>query len=162
MTRINSAVLEQLLTDEHLRAEHRECKRLPKSFLKRKSSKIGLKFLPDKFTFGKGHVLFFVDKGGFTLKRYRRLYKECLIRGFNVTDFSSSWKVYGKRLKDYTPTLEEYELQIERISTRIRESSLEYFHYYGERVTKEYAIDLLRGNHLIREDFLSQGSLPNN
>lgn len=67
MTRINSAIPVENLTDEHLMAEHREISRLPGCLLRAiKSGSINK--VPKEFTLGKGHVTFFVDKSSFTKK----------------------------------------------------------------------------------------------
>lgn len=147
MTRINSAILVQKLTDEHLLAEHREIKRLPKCYIKALSSG-SINRIPKKFCLGTGHVTFFLDKNLFTLKRYKDLYKECKRRGFSVEDYSKNWdeiKPYStnKHFKDYTPTIEESELLTKRISQRIQESNKDCFHYRRKSITKEEAILLL-------------------
>lgn len=87
MTRINSSIPVRNLTDEQLIAEHHEIARMPHWLaLAQKSGSIGR--LPEEFTLGKGHVLFFADKQGFILDRYKKVRQECLNRGFNVRDFS--------------------------------------------------------------------------
>lgn len=140
MTRINSAIPPKHLTDEHLLAEHREIKRLGTIFPKTNKSNI-----PSKFTLGKGHVIFFIDKPDFTLNRYRQIHNECLARGFNVTDFSSNWDSYvGFKGAEHSPTLEEYNLLIERISLRLRGSSKLYWHYWGKSISKEEAVNILK------------------
>lgn len=143
MTRINSAINVKRLTDEHLLAEHREIKRITDNFIKRKNSKQGLNNLPTKFTLGTGHVLFFIDKGGFTLNRYKQLYDECVDRGFNVTDYSNNWSIYGSNLKDYVPTDEEHSLLVERISERIMNNTKPNWHYRGRVVSKDEGVVLL-------------------
>lgn len=95
MTRINSSIKVRLLTDEHLLAEHREIKRLPYSYKKRLESGKGFKDIPDKFTLGTGHVMFFVKYGYYTLNRYNEIREECIARGFNVEDYSSNWDMYS-------------------------------------------------------------------
>ena len=147
MTRINSAISVQKLTDEHLLAEHREIKRLPKCYIKALSSG-SINRIPKKFCLGTGHVTFFLDKNLFTFKRYNDLHEECKRRGFSVEDYSKNWdeiKSYAtsNHFKDYIPTIEESELLIERISKRIRESNKDCFHYSGKPITKEEAILLL-------------------
>lgn len=133
-----------MLTDEHLLAEHRECKRMPASYEKRKNSRKGLQNLPEAFTLGTGHVLFFVDKGMFTFKRYMELHHECLRREFNVADYSSNWEIYAGDLKDYLPTKVEQLLLVRRISQRIKESPKKHWHYYGKKLSKTAAIKLLK------------------
>jgi len=142
MTRINSAINVKNLTDEHLLAEHREIKRICSNYTNRKS----LNNLPNKFTLGTGHVLYFVDKPSFTLSRYLSIYNECLERGFNVDNYSSNWDVYDKKLFNNThiPNNIEKNLLIDRISERLNNSSKKYWHYNKKQITKEEALILLK------------------
>lgn len=144
MTRINSAIPVEFLTDEHLLAEHREIERLPWNLsLAIRSGSINK--IPPKFTLGKGHILFFVNKNKFTLKRYKMIHNECIKRGFKVKDYSSSWDTDACRKynNDHTPTTEEKYILFERITERINNSPKPYWHYNHERITKERAIELL-------------------
>jgi len=149
MTRINSAIKVRLLTDEHLLAEHREIKRIPSVYLKRKNSKLGLNNLPQKFTLGTGHVLFFIDKDAFTIGRYLDIRNECINRGFNVDNYSDNWEVYklsnnNSILNDHISDDKEYDLLVERISNRLSDTKKPYWHYYGKRISKEESIILLK------------------
>ena len=143
MTRINCAIPVEDLTDEHLLAEHREIKRLPGCLSK--SIKSGsINKVPKKFCLGKGHVIFFVDKGKFTLNRYKELYKECLKRGFNPTDFSSNWDICDdKYMNDYIPSVDDECILKDRIIYRILNSPKKNFRYYGRKITKDEAICIL-------------------
>ena len=145
MTRINSAISVRMLSDEHLLAEHREIKRLPACV--EKSQKSGsIKNIPDKFVLGQGHVLFFLNKQKFIYNRYKEIYNELLWRGFNIEDYSMNWdELKDTELwNDYAPTSEERNLLVERISTRIRESNKEWFHYCKKKISKENAMLLIR------------------
>lgn len=143
MTRINSAIPVRCLTDEHLLAEHREIKRMP-YYLRKAIDSGSIKNIPEKFTLGVGHVLFFLDKGKFTLKRYCDIWRECKKRGFDVQDYSGEWIYYIlDRMNDYEPTDEECKLLIERISKRINESKKQFWHYCGKTITKNQAVTLL-------------------
>lgn len=131
MTRINVGINPRNLSDKHLLAEHREIKRIPNHL-----RKYGLKCLsnaPKQFTLGKGHVLFFIDKGRYTYRRYQRIYEECIKRGFNVTDYSNAWNIYHEqnilKLQDenkiflwgnYKPTPEDKQLIKDRIASKIK------------------------------------------
>lgn len=152
MTRINSAIPVRHLTDEHLLAEHREIKRLSAAFTRAVSSPNGLKNIPTKFCLGTGHVRFFLNKQAFIFARYMDIYNECKRRGFNVECYKENWRGKVGELMDkmgcwkqYNPTLHEYGLLTERISTRIKNSQKRYFHYYGNQITKDKAVDLLLG-----------------
>lgn len=141
MTRINAGIDVRCLTDEHLLAEHREIKRLP--WCLDAAIKSGsINNIPEKFTLGKGHVLFFLDKMHFTLVRYHQIYNELKARGFNIHYYGSNWwnTVNGK---EYKPTDECKQLLIDRITQRIRESKKETWHYYGKPISKDEAIRLL-------------------
>lgn len=145
MTRINCAIPVEYLTDEHLLAEHREISRLPYNVSEAiRSGSIKTK-VPSKFTLNKGHILFFVNKNKFTLNRYKAVREECKRRGFNVTDYESNWDTEGckKYMNDYIPTQEAKEILFERIELRINNSPKKYWHYWGERVSKEKAIEIL-------------------
>ncbi len=84
MTRINIGVNVKCLTDEHLLAEHREIKRLP--YCLDKAIKLGsINKIPDKFTLGKGHALFFLDK--------MKLNEDDLM--FNVTVITGNMWIVG-------------------------------------------------------------------
>lgn len=143
MTRINSAIPVECLTDEHLLAEHREIKRLPHAYHNGKVSG-ALNRVPSQFCLGTGHVTFFLDKGGFTLERYKQIYWECISRGFSIENYEVNWQPIPKLyMKEYTPSRLEKELLIERISERIKASNKEYFYYGRSPITKDTAINLL-------------------
>lgn len=131
MTRINVGIPVKMLCDEHLLAEHREIKRLPNSKLLGKPSKF--------FVLGKGHVTFFKDKGKFTLKRYISIYNECKLRGFNVTDYRSSWNNYDGN--EYMPTPDAINLISNRIIERL--SHMKRIHYYGRAIDAPTAIIMI-------------------
>lgn len=144
MTRINSAIPVQNLTDEHLLAEHREIKRLPWC-LENAIESGSIKNIPEKFTLGKGHVLFFLDKMSFTHKRYCQIHEELKRRGFNIANYHERWQnVPARYNNDYTSTVEERDLLIERISERIMNSPKDSFRYYGRIISKEQAVELLK------------------
>ena len=96
---------------------------------------------------GTGHVMFFADRWLFTLKRYVDIRNECLIRGFSIEDYSSNWEVYCDYVKDYLPTNKERFLLIHRIAERLMQSTKEYLHYCGNRITREQAVKLLSENY---------------
>ena len=145
MTRINSAIPVCCLTDEHLLAEHREIKRLPYCLRRALDSSIHLDSrIPKEFILGRGHVMFFLDKMQFTLKRYQQLHAECLRRNFKVADYSNNWHdIEPKYMNDYKPTSVERSLLVERITQRLSESPKSCWHFAGRPITIEDAIDML-------------------
>lgn len=147
MSRINAGIKPKNLTDEHLLAEHREIKRICNLFRSRIDNGKSFNDIPSKFTLGKGHMLFFLDKGYFTLQRYRVLYNECKRRGFNVTDYSTNWGCYSfhdqQFFNGYIPTKAAKDEVTARIIDNIRKGSLSTYHWYGKKITKREAISLL-------------------
>lgn len=147
MTRINSAIPVEHLTDEHLLAEHREIKRIPALFAKTDKATLH-KRIPKEFCLGTGHVKFFFNKMSFIFDRYLALYYECKKRGFDIQYYGDNWFDSQKTLMPYwhgySPTRKEEKLLIERITERILNSKKLYFHYRGKQITKQQAIHLLQ------------------
>ena len=144
MTRVNCAIPVKYLTDEHLIAEHCELEMLP--YFHQKAIESGsIRDIPEKFTLGKGHILFFVNKMGFVRKRYRMVHKECKRRGFGVQNREDKWKgISEKYMNDYNPTPEARKILLERIIERISNSPKKNFRYMGENISKEEAIEKLK------------------
>jgi hypothetical protein len=146
MTRVNFGISPKNLSDEHLLSEHREIKRICKIFKKRIANG-NIENIPEKFCLGKGHVLFFLNKGKMTLKRYKEIRKECLMRKFNVSDFSNSWDIYKDNKKYFLEGRESYDeeksILRERLILKIKLSKKKYWHYKRERVDKDFIISLL-------------------
>lgn len=120
MTRINAGIPPRLLSDKHLLAEHREIKRIPNHL--KKHGYLGQPNNPNlKFTLGKGHMLFFMDKGEYTHDRYCDIWRECGERGFNVTDYSLAWDIYEgcpSLWNKWEPTAEAIQLIADRLRER--------------------------------------------
>lgn len=143
MTRINSAIPVKYLIDEMLLAEHREIKRLP-SVLSKAVQCNSLSKIPNKFCLGTGHVKFFLNKMLFIFNRYKVVRNECILREFNITDYSSNiLNIDDQYMNDYIPTKDEFNLLKERITERINTSNKQYFRYYRKRISKSEACSLL-------------------
>ena len=93
MTRINATIPPAKLCDQHLVAEYREILRTF-ALARKKAEKYGKyveEFLPEQFTLGTGHVLFFYDKLKFVHDRFNALRQEILDRGFQANmEFNDS------------------------------------------------------------------------
>ncbi|BGI50949.1 MAG: pyrimidine dimer DNA glycosylase/endonuclease V [Arsenophonus endosymbiont of Ceratovacuna japonica] len=99
MTRIN-VIKPNELCDQHLLAEHRELTRIPNYIIKKKGNIILSTLI--YYTLGSGHVIFFRDKLLFLYLRYKLLNKECLKRGFSITNkWPNDVKKYFYLWKDY-------------------------------------------------------------
>lgn len=126
MTRIN-LVPPRELTDQHLFAEFREIKMIPKS-LQRSLDARGidgvLKMIPKEFTLGKGHVSFFYDKGVYLHERYEAIRRELRERDvdFNKSATLDPSDVFFNNhvlLGCYTPTPEALKIIRARIAEKI-------------------------------------------
>lgn len=117
MTRINVGVSPKELMNKHLLAEHREIKRIPNLIQK---GRFRLENVPREFTLGKGHVAFFYNKLEFLKERYQEIHEECLRRGFNVQDYSESWKgIPSALMGKYIPTEKDRQIILQRIEEKL-------------------------------------------
>ena len=139
MTRINLVPVEELM-DQHLFAEYREIKMIPKS-LSRSLAARGiegvLKMIPKDYTLNKGHVSFFYNKGLYLHHRYGQLRHEVLMRGYNIDatvpldpDGVFDMIPADKFLNEYLPTQEALAIIRERIKEKLALRP-GWYRYYG-------------------------------
>lgn len=146
MTRVNFGINPKYLPDKLLLAEHREIKRIPKVYEKALISG-SINKIPDKFTLGKGHVLFFINKPSYTYSRYIDLYNECLYRGFKVENYSNNWYIYKLyKIKDSSikPNKRDLNIIIERIIDRVIKFKEPILRYNGIPYSKWEFINLFK------------------
>lgn len=126
MTRIN-LVEPSELSDQHLFAEFREIKMVPKALarsLKARGLSGVICSVPSEFTLNKGHVTFFYDKGEYLRSRYDKLKEELELRQINYNKLSQfdPDNVYGlhpELNRDYNPTSAALKIIRERIAQKI-------------------------------------------
>lgn len=147
MTRINLVPPAELM-DQHLFAEFREIKMVPKALgrslraaWQREFDKndmndyaeqraqlamnVVLKKIPPHYTLNKGHVSFFYDKGEYLRDRFEQLCEELSVRGYEydrtaVLDNDGIFASLPSTFnKHYTPTPDALALVRERINQRI-------------------------------------------
>lgn len=147
MTRINLVPPEELM-DQHLFAEFREIKMVPKSLRRslraawqrefdkndmsnfdEQRTKLALEVvlnkIPQAYTLNTGHVSFFYDKALYLRKRYALLRAELERRGINfnrdsLLDPDGVFDALDERFrKDYEPTPEALALVRQRIQEKI-------------------------------------------
>ena len=128
--------------DQHLFAEWREIKMIPKSLarsLAARGTPGVLARVPANFTLGEGHVSFFYDKGLYLAKRYGQLTRELERRevNFNKLSWLDPDGVYAKAgsafIGDYEPTPAALEIIRSRIAMRIYERP-NWYRYEGALV----------------------------
>lgn len=127
MTRINVVPVEELVR-EHLIAEYREIVRV--FTLVRKAQQSGInkynfkqkKKVPDKYTLGTGHVLFFYNKLRYVLNRYHALTNEMIKRNYKpnpIGDNDLTDRIDNSWFGDYSVTQEALEINRKRIQERV-------------------------------------------
>lgn len=118
MTRINAGIPPRCLCDQHLVAEYRELPRIHPLAVKRASEGDYTSPVP-RFKLGKGHMLFFVDKGVYLERRWLALIDEMRTRGFATNLIWRPWPTSSTTMlmcKDWCPSMEnarELEARIE-------------------------------------------------
>lgn len=119
MTRINAGVHPSELCRQHLLSEHREIKRIPNAV---RSGRAKLTDIPAEFCLGKGHVRFFYNKLEYLRRRYAEIRQECLLRGYNVEDYSGAWDGIPDATRgDYEPSDADRRMVLDRIQQRLNE-----------------------------------------
>jgi deoxyribonuclease (pyrimidine dimer) len=141
MTRINLVPVQEL-HDQHLFAEFREIKMVPKS-LARSIAARGIEHVlanvPPAYVLGAGHVSFFYDKGDYLTTRYSRLRAELTHRNialesarqwYSFRDLYGDLKWDRRFQQDYTPTPEDLALVRARIADRVAMKP-QWYRYHG-------------------------------
>lgn len=137
MTRINASIRPIELTNSHLLAEIRE---LPRILNTVKSGKAKIENKTDTFKLGSNHTTFFYGRLKYLVDRHKNLVNEAKVRGFNVMDYSESYKGIPPHLfNDWWETKESRELLKERINLRLTESK-QIIRFYDRVVTLEEAL----------------------
>jgi len=132
MTRVN-LVDPSELANQHLFAEWREIKMIPKALARslrtQPIDKIMMK-IPKRFTLNTGHVTFFYDKGEYLRKRYELLTAELQLRGYKFnteSKFDPDGIMTGAPWNgDYIPDDEAFMIIRERIAEKIAQKPLFY------------------------------------
>lgn len=126
------------LTDQHLVAEYREMTMVPAALNRTLKSKNGLdrSRISSKYTLNTGHVYFFYDKGKYLKERYDSLVTEMKLRGMNPdpnrifpTEVFQQNNLYG----NWKPSVEEIQINLERIEKRINQKPDWYRHTKHEK-----------------------------
>ena len=143
MTRLNLVPPEEL-TDQHLFAEWREIKMVPKSLarsIRARGVDGVLRMVPREFTLNTGHVSFFYDKGTYLFNRYRDLTDELVRRGVNFNrsaelDPDDVYLRHPSLLGLYTPTEKALQIIRQRIAEKIAMKP-QWYRYKGQPLTTE-------------------------
>lgn len=133
------------LLDQHLMAEIREIKMLPKTLARSLKSKNGVSLdkLPQGYTMGAGHGKFFYDKLEFIVARFSELLEEAKKRGFSLSEktmflFDSNYDYSeilfnSKFWCNYVVDAAALLANRERISLRVSEKP-GFYRFYGKLI----------------------------
>ena len=88
--------------------------------------------IPKKFTLGKGHVMFFYDKGRYLFKRYDEIREELKKRNFKLDDHRhfKTYQFPTEYFNDWDPSEEDQSIVLKRIEERIQQKP-EWYRHYG-------------------------------
>lgn len=142
MTRVN-LVPPAELADQHLFAEFRELKMIPKSLARSLRARgLGgvLAMIPPAYTLGKGHVSFFYDKGAYLEQRYSQIHWELQLRGVDFNRYAALDPVGTFRAnvvlhRHWTPPAEALALIRARIAEKIAMKPTWYRYHGGPHTT---------------------------
>lgn len=125
MTRINIVPVAELM-DQHLFAEFREIKMVPMALrrsLRTRNAEEVLERIPAAFTLGKGHVMFFYNKGAYLRQRYEQLKQELALRGlgFSPDSMLDAHDVQTTPMfdQDWVPSVADMSIVRQRIREKI-------------------------------------------
>lgn len=148
----------KFLADQHLIAQFREQKMLPKALVKSIKSKKGVDYnnIPERYTLNKNHGKQFYNKLRYIEHNFNEILKEMRARGFATNSDNLYDKDYDYSAidmsKSYTkvwhPTFEDYRVNSERILLRISEKPT-FYKYYGKSMSYEDFHKMYVENNLI-------------
>lgn len=140
MTRISATIRPIELCDQMLRAEHREIKRIPNKIAKRlaEGKEIILHDQPEQFKLGDGHEKFFYTRIKYLHERWKEIHKECLERGFDMTDYTGAFtQVPDEYYNDWHPDYDVVRpVVVERVNRQIDRMIREPL-YFSEKISRE-------------------------
>lgn len=116
--RCNAGIEPNVLLDQHLIAEQSELL-IVDGMLRKNKFKMKSK-IPNEFTLGKGHILFWTDKILYLHKRLIEIKEEIIRRGYKVTDKEFILDDYpDELLNDWRPSNDASEIVKNRIAEKI-------------------------------------------
>jgi len=135
MTRLNIIEPEHL-TRVHLVAEYKEITQFLHLIQRRIHNNVPMDDIPEQYTLNGGHCKFFYNKGKYVQERFTDLYYEMLNREIRVDKAKYLQRLeriilsYTDELRgDYSPSLYDYSIAIDRITERINQKP----HLYNDK-----------------------------
>jgi deoxyribonuclease (pyrimidine dimer) len=119
MTRVNVGIDPRELNNQLLFTEYREITRIPNAISSGRANYN--QPIPEQFTLGDGHVIFFYNKLRYLFRRYLVIRELCWKRRINITDTASAFtepafphKLWG----EYQPTLDDRLIILKRFEEK--------------------------------------------
>jgi len=101
-----------------------------------------LEGIPKKYCLGAGHMKFFKNKVRYLRDRHNKLVLEQARRGFKHNSVFSLEGFKSENLKDWIPTKEDINLNLERIFERINKKR-KFYKYYSKCLDERYIKNVL-------------------
>ena len=137
----------KLILDQHLIAEKRELRMIPPLLKKRvDSGKHTTADIPTRFTLGKGHMIFWLNKMLYLSKRYDALIEEMIRRDFKPDlslKFDMDYAVRYKMDNDWEPNFGDYSIILSRLKEKILQKP-DWYRYCGQPVSHK-KIEIIYG-----------------
>ena len=139
MVRVN-LINPQKLADQHLIAEYNEILMLI-AYIK-KYSKTNLDKIPNNYSLGKGHILFFKNKVLYLKNRHEKLKKEMNIRGFKTRKTVYTNQFSKNLLNNYKPNNEDKKIIKKRLIEKLKLKP-NFYRYYSKNKSERFFINLI-------------------
>lgn len=126
------------LADQHLMAEFREIKMLPKALIRSLSSKKGLDIsrISKTYTLNTGHGYFFYNKLEFVYARFENITYELLARDFKINEIDILELQRIDLRGSWSPSKSEMITSLERIEQKIMMKP-EWYRYKRQAMTRD-------------------------
>ncbi|GAY26360.1 hypothetical protein ATG_15630 [Desulfurococcaceae archaeon AG1] len=131
------------LTDQHLIAEYNEILMLIAYLRRYPLDRDDPARIPQRFTLGKGHMVFFKNKVLYLKRRHDSLREEMTRRGFKANKTLSTEGFPPSMLNDWHPDEDDVRVVKARIIEKIRAKPW-FYTYYRRRLSLEELIDLIK------------------
>lgn len=138
MVRIN-LVNPKNLADQHLVAEYNEILMLLGYV--RKHPELGK--IPEKYTLGKGHILFFKNKLKYLKQRHERIKKEMARRGFKARETINLKEFDKKLINGWRASTDDKNIIKKRLRVKLKLKP-GYYRYYRKRRSINFFVDMLK------------------
>ena len=108
----------------------------------KKYSKTNLNKIPNNYSLGKGHILFFKNKVLYLKNRHEKLKKEMNIRGFKTRKTVYTNQFSKNLLNNYKPNNEDKKIIKKRLIEKLKLKP-NFYRYYSKNKSERFFINLI-------------------